>query len=109
MFKAIDDKGIKALVSIKVDGNSYDVTGGETVASAMLQLGFNNLRNTPVKGKARSAFCMMGVCFDCLVVVDGLSDQQACMTAVQEGMDIKRQKGSAELFSLSDISREVIK
>ena len=35
----------------------------------------------------------MGVCFDCLVVVDGVPNTRACMTSVAEGMAIRRQEG----------------
>jgi predicted molibdopterin-dependent oxidoreductase YjgC len=35
----------------------------------------------------------MGLCFDCLVVVDGVPNTRACMTWVAEGMDVRRQDG----------------
>ena len=35
----------------------------------------------------RGAFCGMGVCFDCLVCIDGLPNQRACMTKVRAGME----------------------
>jgi hypothetical protein len=35
----------------------------------------------------------MGVCFDCLVVVDGIPGTRACMTWVREGMTVSRQAG----------------
>jgi NADH dehydrogenase/NADH:ubiquinone oxidoreductase subunit G len=38
-------------------------------------------------------FCGIGVCFDCLVVVDGVPNTRACMTWVREGMHIERQDG----------------
>jgi NADH dehydrogenase/NADH:ubiquinone oxidoreductase subunit G len=34
----------------------------------------------------------MGVCFDCLVVVDGQRDQQACLVPVAPGMRIETQR-----------------
>jgi predicted molibdopterin-dependent oxidoreductase YjgC len=36
---------------------------------------------------------MMGVCFECLVEIDGSPNHQACMTTVRDGMSIKIQKG----------------
>jgi aerobic-type carbon monoxide dehydrogenase small subunit (CoxS/CutS family) len=50
------------------------------------------LRHTP-GGAPRGVFCGMGVCFDCLVVVDGVPNTRACMTPVAEGMRIQRQAG----------------
>jgi NADH dehydrogenase/NADH:ubiquinone oxidoreductase subunit G len=40
---------------------------------------------------------MMGVCFDCLVEVDGAPNRQACLTPVREGMVIRRQDGAPAL------------
>jgi NADH dehydrogenase/NADH:ubiquinone oxidoreductase subunit G len=40
---------------------------------------------------------MMGVCFECLVEIDGVPNQQACMTPVRSGMRIKLQKGNRGL------------
>jgi predicted molibdopterin-dependent oxidoreductase YjgC len=37
---------------------------------------------------------MMGVCFDCLVVIDGRPNQQACMVTVRDGMRVERQQGA---------------
>ena len=37
---------------------------------------------------------MMGVCFDCLMEIDGVPNQQACMVPVAEGMAIRRQDGA---------------
>jgi sarcosine oxidase subunit alpha len=40
---------------------------------------------------------MMGVCFDCLVVVDGVGSRQGCMTRVRDGMVVETQNGRREL------------
>jgi predicted molibdopterin-dependent oxidoreductase YjgC len=37
---------------------------------------------------------MMGVCFDCLVEIDGVGNRQACLTPVAEGMRVRRQRGA---------------
>lgn len=65
---------------------------GETVATVLLAEGHLALRTT-VGGLPRGVFCGMGVCFDCLVVVDDLPNTRACMTFVQAGMRIARQDG----------------
>ena len=44
-------------------------------------------------GAPRGVFCGMGVCFDCLVVVDGIPNTRACVTWVREGMNVQRQVG----------------
>jgi D-hydroxyproline dehydrogenase subunit gamma len=45
-------------------------------------------RTTPVSGAQRGPFCMMGVCFDCLVEIDEQPNCQACTTRVAPGMRI---------------------
>jgi hypothetical protein len=37
---------------------------------------------------------MMGVCFECLVEVDGVPSRQSCLVAVREGMKVCRQQGA---------------
>jgi sarcosine oxidase subunit alpha len=39
---------------------------------------------------------MMGVCFDCLVTIDGIGSRQACLVPVREGMAIETQQGKRE-------------
>ena len=60
---------------------------GETVAAALTAAGIRTLR-TDDRGEPRGVFCGMGVCFDCLVRIDGRASQRACMTKVAEGMRI---------------------
>jgi len=40
---------------------------------------------------------MMGVCFECLVEVDGQGSVQGCLTPVQDGMSVTRQQGRRSL------------
>lgn len=57
--------------------------------------GFTYLRTTPVSGAERGPYCMMGVCFECLVTVNGRSNRQACLVAVEEDMRVETQRGKA--------------
>ena len=79
-------------VTITVDGRPVTAHAGETVAAALLAEGVEATRVT-AGGAPRGVFCGMGVCFDCLVVVDGVPNTRACMTWVAEGMDVRRQQG----------------
>ena len=66
---------------------------GETVASVMLASGSRALRNTRKEGRPRGLFCGIGVCYDCLVVVDGRANVRACMTRAVPGMKVRTQQG----------------
>jgi aerobic-type carbon monoxide dehydrogenase small subunit (CoxS/CutS family) len=57
------------------------------VATVLLALGRRTFRHTG-HGAPRGLFCGMGVCFDCLVTVDGVENVRACLTPVTEGMVI---------------------
>lgn len=82
-------------VSFSFEGRLVVANEGDTVAAALLAAGISELRDSPVSGQPRAPYCMMGVCFECLVVIDGGSSNQACMTIVAEGMRIERQHGPA--------------
>jgi D-hydroxyproline dehydrogenase subunit gamma len=79
-------------VEVAVEGRPVIAYLGETVATVLLAEGHLATRTT-VGGAARGVFCGMGVCFDCLVVVDGQPNTRACMTGVLAGMRISRQDG----------------
>jgi predicted molibdopterin-dependent oxidoreductase YjgC len=40
---------------------------------------------------------MMGVCFDCLAVIDGVASVQSCLTEVRDGMRIERQAARRDI------------
>jgi len=39
----------------------------------------------------------MGVCFDCLVSIDGIGNRQACLVQVAQGMRVETQQGKREV------------
>ena len=93
MFKKLHDDGA-ARVTVTIDGEEVRVPAGETVAAAALIHGLSPFRTSAVSGAPRAPYCMMGVCFDCLVEIDGTPNRQACQVRVAEGMAIRRQDGA---------------
>jgi predicted molibdopterin-dependent oxidoreductase YjgC len=87
MYASPADAG--AQVSVTVDGKPVAVPAGASVAAALLLAGAVASRSNPVSHAPRAPYCMMGVCFECLVEVDGIPDRQACMIAAVEGMRIR--------------------
>ena len=81
-----------ARLSLTLDGRAVNAYEGETVAAVLLAEGHIATRKTR-SGSPRGVYCGMGVCFDCLVVVDGVPNTRACVTWVREGMDVARQDG----------------
>lgn len=84
-------------VSLTFDGVPIEAREGDTVAAAVLSVDPGFTRRTPVSGAPRAPYCMMGVCFDCLMQIDGVANQQACMTLVREGMAVRRQLAQASV------------
>ena len=79
-------------VRIIIDEREVFAHEGESVAAVMMVEGDVAMRTT-TEGQPRGVFCGMGVCFDCLVVVDDVPNTRACMTWVKEGMRIATQRG----------------
>lgn len=95
MFKRLPE-ATGTTLTISVDGQRVEVRDGDTVAAALLAAGFDHCRTTPVSGAPRAPYCMMGVCFECLVTVDGVGNRQGCLIPVREGMRIETQRGKRE-------------
>jgi hypothetical protein len=80
-------------VTVYVDGKPVSVGPNESAAAAALLAGLGHTRTSPITDEKRAPYCMMGVCFECLMVIDGVPSRQACMVNVRPGMRIERQLG----------------
>ena len=72
-----------------VDGRPVTAAPGDAVATALLLAGIGTFRRTAKGAAPRSAYCGMGVCFDCLVTIDGVGNRQACLESVGDGMVVE--------------------
>ncbi len=89
-FKALDGaEGKATLVPVQFDGKEYLLPEGSNLAASLLAAGVSVFRNTPASGAPRGPFCMMGVCYDCLVDIDGVT-RQACQTPVTANMHVSK-------------------
>lgn len=88
-----------ATVGVLLNGAPLQVPVGSSVAAALLAAGVKRFRNSPVSGEARAPYCMMGVCFECLLEIDGVPNRQGCLVALKEGMDIRTQDGMRDLLA----------
>jgi D-hydroxyproline dehydrogenase subunit gamma len=92
MFRrAIEAKS--ATVTLTVDGKPIPAQPGDSVAAALLAAGIQSCRASAVSGAPRAPYCMMGVCFECLVTIDGVGNRQGCLIPVVEGMQVETQQG----------------
>ena len=84
-------------VTFTLHGDKIVAKAGDNLAAAVLSAGITVTGNTPVSGSPRAPYCMMGVCFECLMVVDGVPNTQSCMIEVYDGMSVERQIGIPSL------------
>jgi aerobic-type carbon monoxide dehydrogenase small subunit (CoxS/CutS family) len=81
-------------IEFTFDGEKIDAITGQSVAAALLAANQRALRKTRFKNNERGVFCGIGVCFDCLVVIDGITNQRACLIEAKPGMKVQTQVGS---------------
>ena len=99
MFRRLEQPAAEAAadIEIDVDGRRVRARAGETLATALLCAGVVPFRHTAVSGRPRSPLCLMGVCFDCLVEVDGVQNVQSCMIEVRAGMRVRLPLGARHI------------
>ncbi|PWC35751.1 (2Fe-2S)-binding protein [Azospirillum sp. TSO35-2] len=96
MFRRLPEVAGDA-IPFTIDGRPASARAGDSVAAALLANGVTTCRNTPVSGAPRGPYCMMGVCFDCLVTIDGTGNRQGCQVRVAPGMAVETQDGKREV------------
>jgi len=67
---------------------------GQSIGAALTAVGVRSWRSTRRGGRPRGLFCGIGVCFDCLVVVDGRPNERACLRLAEAGLDVRTQEGT---------------
>ena len=74
---------------LSFDGRPLKAAPGQSIGAALAAHGITAWRSTRKGARPRGLFCGIGVCFDCLVTVDGAANQRACLVEVRDGMQIE--------------------
>jgi aerobic-type carbon monoxide dehydrogenase small subunit (CoxS/CutS family) len=82
-------------VTITVDGEPVACRDGQTIAAALIAAGRRTLRATRQASEPRGLFCGIGVCFDCLVSVNGSPPVRACLIEARAGDAVRTLTGTA--------------
>jgi len=85
----IDTIDRKNQVYFTVNGKEIVSYQGETLLAALIANGYKITKKSPLKGNPRGALCGMGVCFECIVTVDGVPNIRSCMTEVRDKMKVE--------------------
>ncbi len=67
------------------DGRPLTARAGQTVAAVLIAAGVRSWRTTRLGARPRGLFCGIGICFDCLVTLNGTPNVRACVTTVEPG------------------------
>ncbi|MHC4916184.1 MAG: (2Fe-2S)-binding protein [Planctomycetota bacterium] len=84
-------------VTFTFDGREVRAREGDTIAAALAAAGISAYRRSIKLHRERGFFCGIGRCASCNVVVDGVPDVRACVTAVRAGMDVRTQDGRGRI------------
>lgn len=77
-----------------LDGGAVPYLPGQTVGAALVAGGRSSWRTTRREARPRGIFCGIGVCFDCLVTVDGIPNQRACQVLATDDLEVRTQEGN---------------
>jgi predicted molibdopterin-dependent oxidoreductase YjgC len=94
MFRKLHEPADPA-VTMSIDGVSVRAEVGESVAAVLLRNEPFHARESPTGCGKRAPYCLMGICFECLVIVDGTTTVRACTVVARDGMRIERKRGGA--------------
>jgi sarcosine oxidase subunit alpha len=79
----------KNKVTLSVNGKEIHAYKGETLLAALIAAGYKSLKQSPLRDEPRGALCGMGVCFECIVTVNGQPNIRSCMTEVEDNMKVE--------------------
>ncbi len=83
----------RARFAVTVDGDEVTVSAGQTIAAALIASGRAAWRTTRLDHRPRGVFCGIGVCFDCLVTLNGQRSVRACLVTARPGDEIRSEGG----------------
>jgi D-hydroxyproline dehydrogenase subunit alpha len=81
---------------VTVDGEERSVPDGASIAAALTENGQVSWRRTRRRAEPRGLSCGIGVCFDCLITVNGVRGVRACLADARPGDVISTEAGAPE-------------
>ncbi len=77
------------MVTIRIDEHECEVRENALLGHVLHELKNANIRKSPRTGAPRGLFCGMGICYECIVTINGRSGIRSCMTRVKPGMKVE--------------------
>jgi predicted molibdopterin-dependent oxidoreductase YjgC len=82
---------------VEVDGRKVVAYEGETIGAALMAAGLHTFRRTAKKNHPRGMYCGIGLCYECLMVINGVPNTRACQTLATPGCRVETQEGLGRL------------
>lgn len=76
-------------IEVLVNGRSVEAFEGELVSTVLHAEGISTFGHKATTGRASGLYCGMGVCYECLVTINGENNIRACQTFVESNMSIQ--------------------
>ncbi len=89
----LSDGGDEAMFTFFVDGEPVEACAGETIGGALLVAGRRTIRRAVKRDDGRGLYCVMGVCWECAVLVEGRT-VRACLVPASPGLSVETLRGA---------------
>ena len=89
MSGRLQGMGDRRVVEFAFEGQPVTAYEGDSIAMALWAADAPVVRGSSTAGEPRGVLCNMGICYECLVGVDGES-VRSCTTSVRAGMQVLR-------------------
>ena len=76
-------------LEVTINGKKVQAFEGELVSTVLMEEGLSVFHRKEKTDRPSGLYCGMGVCYECLVRVDGVDNVRACQTLVQDQMVIE--------------------
>ena len=80
---------MKEKITFTYNGDEFTCESGQSIAAGLIASDNRELRKTRFGNEPRSIFCGIGICFDCVVVIDGVANQRSCLIEAKPGMKVE--------------------
>jgi predicted molibdopterin-dependent oxidoreductase YjgC len=76
-------------IEVTIDGQKVHAYEGELVSTVLMAEGISIFARKHTTGRPSGLYCGMGMCYECLVTINGVSNIRACQTFAADQMVIE--------------------
>ena len=76
-------------ITVTINNKPVIAYEGELVSTVLYEEGIQIFQIKHKTGNPSGIYCGMGICYECLVTINGVPNTRACQTPVVEGMAIE--------------------